>query len=249
VTDVLPSGPHDTVTVSGPEAETFLQGQLSQDVARLGERSSVPTLLLEPDGKLGYRLLVTRTGSEAFALTVEAPYGADVLARLERFKLRTRCDLVLEAADPASEVDPEAELRRIEAGIPRMGAELKPGVIPEEAGVVASAVDFDKGCYVGQELVARIDSRGGNVPRRLRRLVFAGDPTPGAGAGALVDRELLVGGEVVGVVTSVAAWPDGTATGLGYVKRAVDPPAEAIVRGGDGELPVRVEALAAREEP
>jgi folate-binding protein YgfZ len=238
VPDVLPSGPRDTVVVGGPEAETFLQGQLSQDVARLADGSPAPTLLLEPDGKLGYRLLVTRTGPESFALEIEAPHGADVLARLERFKLRTKCDLALDAADPPRVPDRDAELARIEAGIPRMGAELTAGVIPEEAGVVAGAVDFDKGCYVGQELVARIDSRGGNVPRRLRRLVIDAGSTPGPGA------EVLVDGASVGVVTSVAERPDGTATGLAYVKRAIDPPAEATVRDERGELRARVEALA-----
>ncbi len=71
------------------------------------------------------------------------------------------------------------EAVRIEAGIPVMGRELDERTIPAEAGVVDMSVSFTKGCYTGQELVARIDSRGGNVPRRLRGLVLA----DGAGAG------------------------------------------------------------------
>ena len=60
------------------------------------------------------------------------------------------------------------------AGIPRMGAELTDKTIPGETGLIEQTVSFTKGCYTGQELVARIDSRGGHVPRRLRRLVPAG---------------------------------------------------------------------------
>ena len=54
---------------------------------------------------------------------------------------------------------------------PVMGRELDERTIPAEAGVVDRSVSFTKGCYTGQELVARIDSRGGNVPRRLRGIV------------------------------------------------------------------------------
>ena len=66
----------------------------------------------------------------------------------------------------------EHERRRIEAGVPVSGVDIGPDTIPAEAGawVIESAVSFTKGCYTGQELVARIDSRGGNVPRPLRVL-------------------------------------------------------------------------------
>ena len=70
-------------------------------------------------------------------------------------------------------VSPAAfELARIEAGVPRMGAELTEKTIPAETGLVARTVSFTKGCFTGQELVARIDSRGGHVPRHLRRVVL-----------------------------------------------------------------------------
>ena len=77
---------------------------------------------------------------------------------------------VAPAAPPGTvEAEPsDYEVCRIEAGLPRMGAELTDKTIPAEAGVVEASVSFSKGCYTGQELVARIDSRGGRVPRRLR---------------------------------------------------------------------------------
>lgn len=71
------------------------------------------------------------------------------------------------------------EAARIEAGMPRMGAELDERTIPAEAGVVERAVSLTKGCFVGQELVARIDSRGGNTPRNLLLLQTDGETRPG----------------------------------------------------------------------
>ena len=81
-------------------------------------------------------------------------------------------------------VDPAAlEALRIECGVPAMGAELTEATIPAEAGqwLIDASVSFTKGCYTGQELVARIDSRGGNVPRPLRGLSWTASPSsPGA---------------------------------------------------------------------
>jgi folate-binding protein YgfZ len=135
------------------------------------------------------------------------------------------------------------EACRIVSGVPAMGAELTPKTIPHEAGVVARTVDFTKGCYTGQELVARIDSRGGNVPRRLVGIVApAGLP----GSDALSPGMTLHGGEapdgdapaedkVVGTLTS-AAWSIelGAWAGLAYLHRNVDAPGPVRLRSGDG---------------
>lgn len=130
------------------------------------------------------------------------------------------------------------EAMRIEAGFPKMGAELDESTIPAESGFVSRAVSFTKGCYTGQELVARIDSRGGNVPRHLRRLVFD-EPgrQPPAGAGVTVD------GKVVGSVTSAATSAAGADVALGYVARAVSPPAACEFVWEGGRRPGRVESL------
>jgi folate-binding protein YgfZ len=123
---------------------------------------------------------------------------------------------------------------RIRQGRPAMGSELDESTIPAAAGIVDESVDFTKGCYVGQELVARIDSRGSNTPTSLYGLRFDG-PAPAAGA------ELLLDGAAVGTVTSVADSPQAGPIGLGYLKRSVEVPVTLEVAAADGST-VQVEA-------
>ena len=80
------------------------------------------------------------------------------------------------------------QVARIEAGVPVMGAELTERTIPAETGLIERTVSFTKGCYTGQELVARIDSRGGHVPRHLRGVVVDGAVVP-AGGGSPCRRQ------------------------------------------------------------
>jgi tRNA-modifying protein YgfZ len=132
------------------------------------------------------------------------------------------------------------EVVRIEAGLPAMGSELGPGldplVIPAEAGewLVDRSVSFTKGCYVGQELVARVDSRGSNTPRNLRGVVIRGEEVPPAGA------ELVVDGKVRGSVTS-AGWSAEleVPVALAYVHRSVEPGATGLLGwdAPDGRAP------------
>ena len=130
------------------------------------------------------------------------------------------------------------EAVRIEAGIPAMGRELDERTIPAEAGVVEQSVSFTKGCYTGQELVARIDSRGGNVPRRLRGLVVMSEVVPPSGAKVRFENK------DAGELTSVAESLDRQApVALAYVGRAVSPPAEVTVVWEGGSALARVEAL------
>ncbi|MDY7102559.1 MAG: hypothetical protein S0880_15370 [Actinomycetota bacterium] len=273
----------DVISVRGPEAVTYLHGQLSQQVEGLAVGATASTLLLQPAGKLDARLRMTRLADDEVVLDIEGGFGEAVVARLERFKLRTKCDIerlddwttvslrgpgaAAVAADNAGDARIVAdaswpgapgvdllgpgvglpagvtgcdtdvlELVRVEAGWPAMGSELTEKTIPAEAGIVDAAVDFTKGCYVGQELVARIDSRGGNVPRHLRGVRVTGG-VPEAGA------ELSVDGASVGSLTTVAVRPDGVAVALAYVKRAIEPPADAIVEGPDGPLAAEIALL------
>ena len=102
-----------------------------------------------------------------------------------------------------------------------MGHELDESTIPAEVGpwVIERSVSFTKGCFVGQELVARIDSRGGNVPRHLRGVVLGANVLPPVGA------ELVVDGEVRGTLTSVGESLDLRAPiALALVHRSVEPP-------------------------
>jgi tRNA-modifying protein YgfZ len=255
--------PRDVLEVRGDDARTFLQGQLSQDVDGLDEGGSAFSLLLQPQGKVDAWLRVTRLAGDVFVLDVDAGWGEAVAARLRRFLLRVKVEIAplpwgvvaLDDADvtvppgvhavvgevpggfdllgpadalpPLEELPAEAyEARRIRAGVPRMGSELDESTIPAAAGVVARSVSFTKGCYTGQELVARIDSRGGGTPTRLRTVEVEGAP-PGAA--------VVVGDREVGRLTSVAP---GVA--LAYVRREVEPPAEATVRWEGGEAAARV---------
>ena len=258
----------DVVQVTGPDATAFLQGQLSQDIAALAPFASTWSFVLQPAGKVDGFVRVLRTGPDGFVLDTEAGFGDALVARLNRFKLRTKADVVrlpwqclwiFDADRPerhahgwivtgwpghaqygvlgetiapphGAELAPLSfyERRRIDAGWPAMGTELDEHTIPAEAEVVAVAVSFTKGCFTGQELVARIDSRGGNVPRHLRHVAAREDGVLRAGT------ELIVDGRAVGRVTSAAG-----DRGLAYVARGVELPET----GSAGGVSVDVLAL------
>jgi folate-binding protein YgfZ len=202
----------DVVRVVGPDAEQFLGGQLSADLSALAPEEGAWSLLCEPTGKLGWWLRISRLGADEFLLDVDAGYGEVVVARLQRFLLRTDATIALEPSDAwvALAVRGPREVRldheagatvltlpspwpgllgwdvlaptdahvrldldvvsadalhalRVECGVPALGAEITDGTIAAELGqwLIDASVSFTKGCYVGQELVARIDSRRG----------------------------------------------------------------------------------------
>jgi folate-binding protein YgfZ len=146
-------------------------------------------------------------------------------------------------ADPGASVpadalwcDPPAwDACRIEAGVPVMGRELDERTIPQEAGLVPWTVSLTKGCYTGQELVARLDARGNRVARRLCAVVLDGasDLEPSSLEGAV----LVAQDKEAGVVTSTAWCPavEGVA-GLAMVRRAVAVDAEVDVQLRDGAV-------------
>jgi tRNA-modifying protein YgfZ len=137
---------------------------------------------------------------------------------------------------PERPVGPVAyEAWRIEQGIPRQPFDLDDATIPQEAFLEQDAVSFTKGCFLGQELVCRIDSRG-HVNRFLRRFGDIEGDWPGRGADVVVD------GKVVGALTSVAPAEVPTG-GLGYVRREVDPPALVELRWDGGSARAVMVAL------
>ena len=152
------------------------------------------------------------------------------------------------------------EACRIVSGVPAMGAELTAKTIAAEAGLVERTVNFTKGCYTGQELVARIDARGSNVPRRLVGVVAPEGPEAeqrlAAGmtlhAGEAPEGDDAVGDKVVGTLTS-AAWSVevGAWVALGYLHRSVEVSSPVRVRSGDGvggSWPARASALPLRRD-
>jgi folate-binding protein YgfZ len=274
----------DVLSVSGPDAVSYLQGQCSQDVAGLGEGGTTESLLLSPQGKIDAYLRVTRTADDSFILDTDPGFGAVVQARLERFRLRMKVgiepvdwmcvalrgpealgsvtgtpELVLAVDWPGLSgvdllgpapaggvsgwVDDQVvrcghdawEAARIEAGLPVNGVEIVEGSMAAELGLVDRTVSFTKGCYTGQELVARVDARGSNVARRLGGVVAGGPPgrtsAPVGAAVLTADRS-----HQVGHLSSVAWSPGAEATvALATLHRRVTPPEAVLLTWDDGD--------------
>jgi folate-binding protein YgfZ len=226
-------------------------------------------------------------------LDVDESFGEALVARLQRFLLRTKAEISeprtihghayragsgaaapIDAADPGGRVLAVApagpgvvgsdsfsmgdavivgvapmegtnlvgaetmERYRIAHGVPAMGAELTTGTIPAEAGqwLIDASVSFTKGCYTGQELVARIDSRGGNVPRPVRLLVVQGEIP------VVVGAEVRLDGDPVGAVTSSTPplSPGHPGLALAPLARAVEVGATVQVESVEGWVPAGV---------
>jgi tRNA-modifying protein YgfZ len=117
-----------------------------------------------------------------------------------------------------------AELVRIEAGVPRFGAEMGTETMPAEAGIVDDAVSFTKGCYIGQETVARLHYKG-KPNRHLRGLRLSGPAAPGAA--------VRIGEKEVGRLGSAAVSPAFGPIGLAILRREAEPGTE-VALGEDG---------------
>ena len=208
-------------------------------------------LLLTPKARLIAPLVVWRRGEDDFLLLTEPELGEAVAAHLTRMRLRSHVEVgaeehtshvvfgggagapTVEYGEPAVEVldadleptlgEDELELLRIRARTPRWGRELDDRVLPAEAGLEERAISFTKGCYPGQEPIARLHYRG-HANRGLRVFEIEGAEVPA------YDAELLAGDKVVGRVTS-AAVEDGHIVALGYVRRELAADAEITVDG------------------
>jgi folate-binding protein YgfZ len=228
------------VRVAGPDAEDFLQRMVSNDVEALDVGESCPALLLTAKARVIAPVVVWRRGAQDFLLVTDPELGDVVRAHLTRMRLRAQCEieaeehrssivfggddgLLVPGLDAVEVLDAELEdtlsakeleRRRIEAGVPRWGREIDERILPAEAGLTATHVSFEKGCYPGQEPIARLHYRG-HANRGLRVLSVEGDVAP--------DDEVTYEDRVVGRVTSAA---DGVA--LAYVR--VEVPADAELR-------------------
>ena len=131
-----------------------------------------------------------------------------------------------ELASPA-----ELEQARLASEWPAMGREIDGNVTPAMTGLVAETVGFEKGCYTGQEFVARVHYRGTDPPKRLVRLTFDDDEAVARGAAIIIE------GAEVGHVTSA-----GRGVALGYLKRGTETPSNGLV----GSVDVRLLATAQR---
>ncbi len=137
----------------------------------------------------------------------------------------------LEAAGALTADEAVAEVRRVEGGRPRYGIDLDDSVIPQEAGLNERAVSFTKGCYVGQETVARLHYRG-KPNRHLRGLRLSAPVATGT--------ELRLGERVVGTVASAVVSPRHGPIALALVRREAEPGATLAL---DGDVAATVVAL------
>jgi folate-binding protein YgfZ len=248
VTSETARRPRAYVRVQGPDAVDYLNRMLSKDVPDSG---SADALLLTAKARVIAPLLVWRRGVEDVLLLTEPELGEAVRTQLLRTRFAAKCEIeaeqhvstvVLGEGDgiqnrdygrPAVEVldanveatlgDDELERLRIEAATPRYGREIDDRVLPAEAGLDERAISFSKGCYPGQEPVARQHFRG-KVNRRLRVLEVDGDaPEP--------ETSVMHDGKDVGRVTSAVP---GLA--LAYVRVAVPEDAALDVGGRTARL-------------
>jgi folate-binding protein YgfZ len=221
--------PRAFVRVAGPDASEFLQRMVSNDVAALAPGEGCNALLLTPKARVIAPLRVLRRAEDDFLLSTEPELGDAVRAQLLRARFAAKAEIepeaheawlvlggdeVLDERPQGDELDESAYERwRVEAGIPRWGREIDERVLPAEAGLTETHVSFTKGCYPGQEPIARQHYRG-KLNRRLRVLEVDGEVSP--------DDEVIYDGKAVGRVTSAA---DGVA--LAYVRTEV--PDDAVL--------------------
>ena len=218
---IAPERP-DLVWFGGSDSLRFLNDIVSQELEDMSPGDTRRSLLLEPQGKLGFLLWVIRA-EERYGLLTDPGRGDELATALARYRIRVDVEIEPEEGEtwvvvgdwggydiswhgverhlvvgerPDLEMGSEEEYERLRilAGEPRWDVDVDEGTIPHESGLVQASVDFRKGCFLGQELVARIDSRGGNTPRNLRLLEAAGQLHAG--------DAVSVGGEEVGMVTS-----------------------------------------------
>ena len=220
---------------------------VSNDVEALAPGESCEALLLTAKARVIAPMTVLRRSAEDYLLLTEPGLGDRLRSALLRSRFAMKCEIELEEhvssvvlgdadgirtrdygvrAVEVLDVDleptlgeDELELLRIKAGTPRFGREIDDRVLPAEAGLDMRAIDFEKGCYPGQEPVARQHYRG-RVNRSLRVLAIEGGELPE------YDAELTHEGKTVGRVTSVARDRDDVVA-LAYVR--VEVPAHAAL--------------------
>jgi folate-binding protein YgfZ len=265
-------GPCALIWIEGPDAERFLQGLLSNDVAGLDAGEGVHALLLDVRGRIQTDLRVVADGPGAYTLVVARERGEALAEALRGYHFSEDLEIIgpepselitLIGVEPPGDAelvapgtlpgtvdavvaDPETamarleaptissaalEIARVEAGVPAVGVDTGRRTLVHEAGLERRAVSFTKGCYLGQETVARVEHRG-EVNRRLRGL------RGGAAmrAGATVTFE----GRQVGTVTTAVVSPSRGPIALAVLRREAAPGTTVEVEGAG---PASVAAL------
>jgi tRNA-modifying protein YgfZ len=200
-------------------------------VARVTGTDDRDLLSLPPYGHVsrdfeGSTIIIARVPEmdlEGFEIFVPAPLTSALKGKLH-------------SAGVAAGSDDTWEIARVESGRPKWGVDMDDNTLPQEANFdELGAISYTKGCYIGQETVARVHFRG-HVNRFLRRLRFVSRPAPPPGA-ELVDES----GKVIGEIRSVALSPRYGGVALGMVRREVQPGTTLQARWGGGECSVQID--------
>jgi folate-binding protein YgfZ len=229
------------LAISGADRASWLQGLLTNDVGSLAEGESRYAAYLTPQGRMisdmnvvaqGDRLLLDVPAALAAALRDKLDaliFAEDVQVTDESGRILvwtvvndTFTDVVSESLPAEYKSLPEIhldtfEVIRIERGIPKFLADMSEDTIPLEAGIEDRAISFTKGCYVGQEVIVRVTTRGrGRVARKLVR--WHADDS--ASVVPMPDSRIFSNERGIGRVTSSAFSPSlNKVVGLGYVHK------------------------------
>ncbi len=258
------------ISVSGTEAEHFLQNILTVDLDQLGEGEAKPGALLTPQGKILFDFLVSRAGENAFLLECRTGTADDFIRRLMLYRLRAKVDISRQdqrlvsvrwqSDSTASEFDskrpeitdrrfPEGNAARVYSersgegdpaawhafriahGVAESGTDYQLGdAFPHDVLLDQNdGVGFRKGCYIGQEVVSRMQHRG--TARRRVLIASADAPLPSPGT------ELTVDGRTVGTLGSTAGNAGLAIARIDRVKTAFDGGLPILA----GDVPVRLD--------
>lgn len=207
------------LSLIGPEARTIA-------AAALDGSSDLP-----PERPHAHRQAVI-AARPVRLISTELPAGIDVLCAAED---REAVHAALLGAGAREVEEQAAEIVRVELGVPRYGIDLDDAVIPQEAGLNERAVSFTKGCYVGQETVARLHYKG-KPNRHLRGLQLPPEPFAITETGT----ELRLGDRAVGRVGSVVISPRLGRIGVALLRREAQP-GSTVTIADDGATAVVVE--------
>ena len=238
------------LSVQGPKAEEVVSmiGLIGRDaLPRVQADQQVgPTILKISDATLGEIYLVNHPRLASFPLPAKRGEGENMLSGFELFiphsSLGAMADKLIAAA---KQIGGRAcgwqafDTARIEAGIPRFGADMDETNLPLECGIENSAISYKKGCYIGQEVINRIHSFG-HVAKELRGLRLTDDLE------SLPQRrdKLFYQGKEVGYITSAVKSPDYGNIALGYVRREANQIGTGLIlKTVTGERTVKIVSL------
>ena len=238
------------LSVQGPKAEEVVSmiGLIGRDaLPRVQADQQVgPTILKISDATLGEIYLVNHPRLASFPLPAKRGEGENMLSGFELFiphsSLGAMADKLIAAA---KQIGGRAcgwqafDTARIEAGIPRFGADMDETILPLECGIENNAISYKKGCYIGQEVINRIHSFG-HVAKELRGLRLTDDLE------SLPQRrdKLFYQGKEVGYITSAVKSPDYGNIALGYVRREANQIGTGLIlKTVTGERTVKIVSL------